>query len=175
MIQRHERCIALTPSCTQDILEPTITWAVCGGAMSCRRMMQSVSWHRYLFLIMVCCFQTVWQYSLQWLYHSKVRCLHSMLPGFNMGVNWYSQSRCQSKSSSEIHHHQYGRAANVLPILKCDAPFMSISRCRTLCYPKSCTISLTQPIFIVLPKTESKPPNICPRAQYFWPMQCSLD
>lgn len=152
MIQRHEKCIALTPSCTQDILEPPITWAVCGEAMSCRRMMQSISWHRYLFLIMVCYFQTVWQCILQWLCHSKVRYLHSMLPGFIMGVKWYSQSHCQSQSSSEIHHCWYGRVANVLPILKRDAPFMSISRCRTyreqtLCYPKSCTISLTQPIF----------------------------
>jgi hypothetical protein len=153
MIQGHEKCTALTQSCTQDILEPPIKWAVCGEAMSCRRMIQSVSWHRYLFLIMVCCFQTVWQYILQWLCHNKVRCLHSMLPGFIMGVKRYSQSRYRSQSSSEIHHRQDGTVVNVLPILKCDAPFMSISRCRTyreqaLCYSKSCTISLTQPIFI---------------------------
>ena len=180
MIQRHEKCTAITPSCTQDILEPPNTWAVCGEAMSCRRMMQSVSWHRYLFLIMVRCFQTVWQYILQLLCNSKVRCLHSMLPGFIMGVKWYSQSCCLSQSRSEIHHRQYGRVANVLPILKCDAPFMSISRCGTYSN-KPCVVQ--NPVQFhwysqytySLPKTESKPPNICPYAQYSLPMQCSLD
>jgi len=103
-----------------------------------------------------------------------------MLPGFIMGVKWYSQSCCLSQSRSEIHHRQYGRVANVLPILKCDAPFMSISRCGTYSN-KPCVVQ--NPVQFhwysqytySLPKTESKPPNICPYAQYSLPMQCSLD
>lgn len=161
MVQRLENCTALGPSCMQDILAPPTTWSVCGEAMSCRRMMLSVSLQRNLFLIMECCFQSVWQYILHWLCHSKVRCLHSMPPGFIMGVKWYSHSRCQSQPSSEIHHSQYVRVADVLTILKCDAPFMSISRYRTyreqaLWYPKSSTISLTQPIFIFTSKNRNQ-------------------
>lgn len=73
MIQICENHMAIIPGCMQNVLTPSITWHSVGpafcwshrDAVSCGRMMPSLTLTWHLFLILVCCFEVSHSNGLQ--------------------------------------------------------------------------------------------------------------